>query len=114
MNAEQAGQVRQIDPVWREKGKLLSGQCGIESEGPGIFVPALAEFASVLDAARRNPEYRGSQPTPGYYLIESEEVLEFNRRELGLKPAVWYGLLTGGLCGPNGTFRTDLRPIGQP
>jgi catechol 2,3-dioxygenase-like lactoylglutathione lyase family enzyme len=107
MNAEQAGQVKQIDTVWREKGKLLSGRCGLKSEGPGIFVPALAEFASVVDAAHRNPGYRVSQPSPGYYLIESEAVLEFNRRELGLKPAVWYGMFTGGLCGRIDTFDKD-------
>ncbi|WP_175912319.1 VOC family protein [Burkholderia sp. BCC1640] len=110
--AEQAassheGQVRQIDTVWQEKGRLLSGQCGIKSEGPGIFVPALAEFASVVDVARRNAEYRVSQPSPGYFLIESNAALEFNRKELGLKPAVWYGLFTGGLCGRIDTFDKD-------
>jgi catechol 2,3-dioxygenase-like lactoylglutathione lyase family enzyme len=105
--SDHAGQVRQIDTVWQEKGRLLSGQCGIKSEGPGIFVPALAEFASVVDAARRNSEYRVSQPSPGYFLIESKEALEFNRKELGLKPAVWYGLFTGGLCGRIDTFDKD-------
>ena len=44
--SDHPGQVRQIDTVWQEKGRLLSGQCGIKSAGPGIFVPALAEFAS--------------------------------------------------------------------
>lgn len=102
-----AGQVRQIDTVWQEKGRLLSGQCGITSEGPGIFVPALAEFASVVDAARGHPAYRVSQPSPGYFLIASDEALEFNRKELGLKPAVWYGLFTGGLCGRIDTFDKD-------
>ncbi|MGF6997154.1 VOC family protein [Paraburkholderia sp. GAS32] len=105
--SDHAGQLRQIDTVWQAKGRLLSGQCGIKSEGPGIFVPALAEFASVVDAARCNPEYRVSQPSPGYFLIESEEALEFNRKELGLKPAVWYGLFTGGLCGRIDTFDKD-------
>jgi catechol 2,3-dioxygenase-like lactoylglutathione lyase family enzyme len=105
--SDHAGQVLQIDTVWQEKGRLLSGQCGIKGEGPGIFVPALAEFASVVDAARRNSEYRVSQPAPGYFLIESKEALEFNRKELGLKPAVWYGLFTGGLCGRIDTFDKD-------
>ena len=105
--SDHAGQVREIDTVWQEKGRLLSGQCGIKSEGPGIFVPALAEFASVVDAARRNSKYRVSQPSPGYFLIESKEALEFNRKELGLKPAVWYGLFTGGLCGRIDTFDKD-------
>jgi catechol 2,3-dioxygenase-like lactoylglutathione lyase family enzyme len=112
INAEQAAQsdatpVRQIDTVWQEKGRLLSGQCGIASDGPGIFVPALAEFASVVEAARRTPAYHVSRPSPGYYLIEPKEALEFNRRELGLKPAIWYGLFTGGLCGRIDTFDKD-------
>jgi hypothetical protein len=102
-----AGQVWQIDTVWQEKGKLLSGQCGIKSEGPGIFVPALAEFSSVVDAARRTPGYHVSRPSPGYFLIESKDALEFNRKELGLKPAIWYGLFTGGLCGRIDTFDKD-------
>ena len=106
-HAGRAGQVRQIDTVWQEKGRLLSGQCGITCEGPGIFVPALAEFASVVDAARRHCAYRVSQPSPGYFLIESDEALEFNRKELGLKPAVWYGMFTGGLCGRIDTFDKD-------
>ena len=106
-HAGRAGQVRQIDTVWQEKGRLLSGQCGITCEGPGIFVPALAEFASVVDTARRHCAYRVSQPSPGYFLIESDKALEFNRKELGLKPAVWYGMFTGGLCGRIDTFDKD-------
>ncbi|CAB3716438.1 hypothetical protein LMG24238_04553 [Paraburkholderia sediminicola] len=105
--SDRAGRVQEIDTVWQEKGRLLSEQCGIKSDGPGIFVPALAEFASLVDAARRNSEYRVSQPSPGYFLIESNEALEFNRRELGLKPAIWYGLFTGGLCGRIDTFDKD-------
>ncbi|QIE28264.1 Glyoxalase/Bleomycin resistance protein/Dioxygenase superfamily protein (plasmid) [Caballeronia sp. SBC1] len=109
-----AGQVRQIDTVWQEKGRLLIEQSGITSKGPGFFVPALAEFASVVDAARRHSVYRVSQPSPGYFLIESDEALEFNRKELGLKPAVWYGLFAGGLCGRIDTFDKDrVRIVGQ-
>ncbi|QCP50440.1 VOC family protein [Trinickia violacea] len=103
----QAADVEQIDTVWQEKGRLLSDLCNIEIDGPGIFVPALAEFASVVAAARGDAACRVSQPTPGYYLIESDTPIEFDRKALGLKPAVWYGLFTGGLRGRIETFDKD-------
>lgn len=34
--------VREIDAVWREKGRLLSGKFGVAGDAPGIFIPALA------------------------------------------------------------------------
>src|SRR5579863_5948452 len=107
IDTEQATAVCEIDTVWREKGKLLSGKFGITSDGPGLFVPALAEFASVIEVARRDWECHVSQPSPEYFLIEGRSALEFNRRELGLKPAVWYGLFTGGLRGRIDAFDKD-------
>jgi hypothetical protein len=112
IDAEQAAgpgtrEVRAIDTVWQEKGKLLSERFGVASDGPGIFVPALAEFASVVEAARCDGECKVSQPSPGYFLIEGNGALEFNRKELGLKPAVWYGLFTGGLRGRIDAFDKD-------
>lgn len=104
---QQAHALHKIDTVWREKGKLLCGKFGITGDGPGIFVPALAEFASVVDAAKRNGECNVSQPSPGYFLIEGKTALEFQRKELGLKPAVWYGLFTGGLRGRIDAFDKD-------
>ncbi len=46
-------------------------------------------------------------PLPEYQLIESDEPIEFRRKELGLKPAVWYGLFTGGLRGRIEVFDRD-------
>jgi hypothetical protein len=64
-----------------------------------VFVPAVPEFAPLVKAASANPSCRVSAPLPEYQLIESSEPLEFGRKELGLNPAVWYGLFTGGLKG---------------
>jgi len=64
-----------------------------------LFVPAVPEFAALAEAARRRPACQVSAPLPEYQLIESSEPLEFERKELGLKPAVWYGLFTGGVKG---------------
>lgn len=104
---QSAKPVREIDTVWREKGKLLSSKFGTTGDGPGIFVPALAEFASVIDVAKRDEECKVSQPSPDYFLIEGKTALEFRRRELGLKPAVWYGLFTGGLRGRIDAYDKD-------
>ncbi|WP_369796451.1 hypothetical protein [Cupriavidus sp. amp6] len=41
-------------------------------------------------------------------MIASDEPLEFGRRALGLKPAVWYGLFTGGLDGKIERFDRDI------
>lgn len=64
-----------------------------------LFVPRLPEFAPLVKAARARPSCTLTNPLPGYEVIESSEALEFARKELGLKPAVWYGLFTGGLKG---------------
>ncbi len=43
----------------------------------------------------------------GYDLIEAEGPVEFQRKALGLKPAVWYGLFTGGVRGRIEVFDRD-------
>ncbi len=91
-----------IDDVWNRKAKLLEAQ--IEGQSPSapvvrIFVPNVEEFSAVIDAARARPECRVGTPLANYQMVESEEVLEFRRKELKLKPAIWNGLFTGGLRG---------------
>jgi hypothetical protein len=73
-----------------------------------IYVLDVPEFASVVAAARSNPDCSISQPVAGYTLIESAAPLTFTRKELGLKPAVWYGLFTGGLQGRIAQFDREL------
>jgi len=63
-----------------------------------IFVLNVPEFASLIDAARRLPECR-IEAAGDYTVIASDVPIAFERRALGLKPAVWYGLFTGGLDG---------------
>jgi hypothetical protein len=73
-----------------------------------VFVPNVPEFAPLVAAAEQNAACRISAPLPHYRLIESEAPLEFRRKELGVKPAVWYGLFTGGLRGHIEIFDRDL------
>lgn len=72
-----------------------------------IFVPKVPEFSALVQAARRRPSCRITEPIAHYELIESDGPLEFGRKELGLKPAVWYGLFTGGLKGRIELFDRD-------
>ncbi len=95
--------VTRIDEVWARKGALLNGERGA---GVRLFVPRVEEFASLVRAARARRACRVSE-APGYHVIEADAPVEFGRRELGLKPAVWWGLFTGGLRGTIEAFDRD-------
>jgi hypothetical protein len=71
-----------------------------------IFVLNVPEFASLTAAARHMPACQVSD-CGDYTVIASSEPVEFGRRALGLKPAVWYGLFTGGLDGRIESFGRD-------
>jgi len=71
-----------------------------------IFVLNVPEFASLTAAARSLPACEVVDHGD-YTVITSSEPVEFERRALGLKPAVWYGLFTGGLDGKIDSFGRD-------
>ena len=73
-----------------------------------VFVPNVPEFAALVQAASAKASCTVTAPLPEYRLIESREPLEFRRKELGLKPAVWYGLFTGGVRGRIEVFDREL------
>lgn len=73
-----------------------------------IFVPDVPEFLALVHAARQREACLVSAPLPHYTLIESARPLEFSRKELGLKPAIWYGLFSGGVAGRIERFDRDL------
>ncbi|VVE60485.1 glyoxalase [Pandoraea captiosa] len=72
-----------------------------------IFVLNVPEFASLTHAARQIPTCR-VEDTGDYTVISSDAPVAFERRALGLKPAVWYGLFTGGLDGRIEQFERDV------
>jgi catechol 2,3-dioxygenase-like lactoylglutathione lyase family enzyme len=107
------GALTRIDDVWRRKAELVDARAGLASAAPvRLLVPAVAEFAGLVAAARTLPQARVSGPRDGYYAVEADTALEFHRRELQLKPAVWYGLFTGGLRGELEVFDRDTVRIG--
>jgi hypothetical protein len=73
-----------------------------------IYVVDVPEFQALLDDARRRRDCRVRRLDSTYVAIESEQPLEFSRRALGMKPAIWYGLFTGGLDGTIERFDRDV------
>ncbi|GAB1576164.1 VOC family protein [Bordetella petrii] len=95
------GRIRQIDEIWSRKAALLETRLPRPdgtAAGVRIFVPRVAEFAPLVrDAAQRGD----CAVVAGEHFdcIQADGPLEFRRKALGLKPAVWYGLFTGGVRG---------------
>lgn len=93
--AQEGRRLTRIDEVWARKAALLASQGDAPLQ---IFVPRVGEFASLVGAARACAHCR-VVPRGGYDVVESDQPLEFERKALGLKPAVWWGLFTGGVRG---------------
>lgn len=106
--AAQGQRVINVDAVWSRKGALMAQRAGRSPQEGAIqiFVPQVNEFAALVDAARTRPACRVSS-TEGFDVIEVDGPIEFGRKELGLKPAVWYGLFTGGVQGTIEVFDRD-------
>ena len=67
---------------------------------PKIFVLDVPEFSALVNQARSEAGLQVDGPHLGYWRIRSSgRPLEFRRKDLGVKPAVWHGALTGGLVG---------------
>ncbi|MFT7722710.1 MAG: VOC family protein [Roseateles sp.] len=94
-----------IDEVWARKAALLDARLP-GAAGVRLYVPQVNEFASIVRdaAARSDCRIRAAE---GYDVIEADGPIEFERKALGLKPAVWYGLFTGGLRGRITRFDRD-------
>jgi hypothetical protein len=98
--------LRAVDAIWSGKAALLDHAHGRASDGVGLYVPRLEEFSSLVREAAARPECRITA-LDGYDLIEADAAIEFTRKSLGLKPAVWYGLFTGGVRGRIEIFDRD-------
>lgn len=72
-----------------------------------IFVPRVDEFMSMVDSVSGRDDVSTRPFGDDYVLIETLGPITFNRRALKMKPAVWYGLFTGGLSGKIAYFGRD-------
>ena len=64
-----------------------------------MYVIDVDEFRCIAEVAAKNPDYQVTNAGKGYIRIDAPSQLTFSRRELGLKPALWYGMFTGGMDG---------------
>jgi hypothetical protein len=64
-----------------------------------IFVLDVPEFRPLVDAAKMIASCVVTDSKAGYWRIDSDTPVSFNRKEMGIKPAVWYGAFTGGIKG---------------
>ncbi|MGQ0698371.1 MAG: hypothetical protein ACT4PZ_09025 [Panacagrimonas sp.] len=77
-----------------------------------VYVPDIPEFGAVVEAARQMEICRVQPPLCGYWRIESDTALSFDRKAMKLGPALWYSLLSGGFCGRILEYGRDQLVIG--
>lgn len=105
--ARRCGQrVTAVDDIWSGKARLLDAMHQRGGSAVGIYVPAVDEFSALVRDAAGRAECRVAR-LGDYNLIESDTPIEFGRKALGLKPAIWYGLFTGGVRGRIEVFDRD-------
>ena len=78
-----------------------------------LYVLDVREFHPVVEHARSLEGCRVERPKKGYYKIISPTEIVLNRKAMKMKPAVWYGLFTGGMNGEIAEFGRDhVRVVG--
>jgi hypothetical protein len=96
--AKDGRRVTSIDEVWSRKSALVDARTGGADASVRIYVPRVEEFAAVVRDAEGRSECT-VVALDGYDRIDASGPVEFHRKALRLKPAVWYGLFTGGIHG---------------
>ena len=78
-----------------------------------LYVLDVPEFFPIVEFARRLPDCRITKSEKGYWRVEAPTEIVLNRRAMKMKPAVWYGLFTGGFNGEIASWdRDEVRIIG--
>ena len=78
-----------------------------------VYVLDVPEFAPYVAACRAAPGCELSGPENGYWRITSAAPIVFERKPLGLVPALWNAALTGGFDGQIKVFdrqRLEIAP----
>ena len=115
MAATEGRRVLNIDEFWARKAALLNEREHVNGNGVRIYVPQLDEFSSLVKDAEKREACRVVR-RGDYDCIETDQSIEFLRKDLALKPAVWYGLFTGGVQGHISEFGRDrvvIAPCGK-
>ncbi len=78
-----------------------------------LYVLDVREFLPIVEFARTLSDCSVQEPRKGYYKIVSPGEIVLNRKAMKMKPAVWYGLFTGGMNGEIVEFgREEVRVVG--
>lgn len=78
-----------------------------------VHVIDLPEFRPMVETMRDKADVTISGPVKGYWKIAAPTELVFSRKAMKMKPAVWYGIFTGGLNGEIAEWgRDEVRVIG--
>ncbi|MDI5983629.1 hypothetical protein QLQ85_02420 [Halomonas sp. M4R5S39] len=78
-----------------------------------VHVIDVPEFRPMVETLRGLPAVTITGPVKGYWTISAPDELTFNRRAMKMKPAVWYGIFTGGLNGEIAHWgRDEVRIVG--
>jgi len=78
-----------------------------------LYVLDVKEFLPIVETARNLPGVTIAKSSKGYYKVTSPGEIVLNRKSMNMKPAVWYGLFTGGMNGEIAEFgREEVRVIG--
>lgn len=73
-----------------------------------VYVLDVPEFQPIVEFASRQDGCCLSRAHDDYWLIEADRDLRFDRRGIGLKPALWYAMFTGGFEGVITEFGRDV------
>ncbi len=78
-----------------------------------VYVIDVPEFRPMVECQRGNPDVTIIEPVKGYWTIQSPTQISFSRKAMKMKPAVWYGIFTGGLNGEiNNWGRDEVTVVG--
>lgn len=78
-----------------------------------VYVLDVPEFRPMVETSRNIEDVRIHGPEKGYWTIEASTQIVFNRKAMQMKPAVWYGIFTGGLDGEILDWgREEVRVVG--
>jgi len=78
-----------------------------------LYVLDVPEFRPIVETVEAGQTCVITRSPEGYYRIESPTEIILNRRQMKMKPAVWYGLFTGGMNGEIAEFnRDEVRVVG--
>jgi len=79
-----------------------------------IFVADLREFYPLIESAKKLPGCVVKNPVKGYWRIDAEREINFDRKTLGLRVALWNSALAGGFTGRIARYdRNQLRIVSE-